>query len=524
MTAARIICFLSLSASLQASDLDTIGVTLLKQVDPSLQGSGVKVAQVESPLDGSSPPPFEVGPAAVGQPAALFTWISGSGTSSVFTNTAGVESFHADLVGGNFYGATNGAAPQVNHVDNYEANQYINNVVAPLVSSQGRVVNQSFIVDPSFEQLVNTDYDNYAAQYGTLFVSGIAGVNNVRPICAPGTSYNGIGVSAYGAFNLPGPTSDGRCKPDIASPDQAQAPNGAVSYATAYASGAAAILVQAAKRGDGGANTNGASDLRNIKALLLNGAVKPAGWTNSPATPLDALYGAGIVNVFNSWMQLKGGQRAFIESTTVTSGAAHPPGANTNNVAVLSGWDTNSISTTTSQDRINHYYFKLTGTNSFTFTATLVWNKQLGKTSINDLNLFLYNTANSNLVASSISAVDNVEHLSLPQLAPGRYDLQVLKKGSATQVSAAETYALAFDMFNLRLNIARSNNLVVVSWPLTPAGFRLQSSSALNPASWTSVIATVNVDTNASRNVVTLSSGGANQFYRLLRPTTDFGL
>jgi len=509
--------FLAGAFSLQAGDLDTIGVTVLRQVDPTLTGSGVKVAQPEAPY--TNPNEFEVNPASVGQPVSLFTYIStNGGIVTGYPNSAGVESGHADTVGGNFYGIDHGVATNVSHVDNYAVDNYFNHYIyhgLPLVNP-ARVVNQSFIFDPADELVANTNYDDYAAQYGTIFVSGIAGANNVEPICAPGTCYNGIGVGAYGVFYLPGPTTDGRCKPDITAPDQAQVP-GAVSYATAYVSGSAAILIQAANRGDGGANTNAADDLRTVKALLLNGAIKPGGWTNGEATPLDARYGAGLVNIFNSWKQLKGGKNAFIESTTSSSGGAHPPGPNTNNEPTLAGWDYNSISTTPTQDRVNHYYFNLSGGYVFALTATLVWNKQDGAANINNLNLFLYNTANSNLVMCSTSMVDNVEHVYLPALAAGRYDLQVLKKGSANQISTAETYALAFEMFTMQLSARLTNGNVVISWPVAPTGFQLQSAASLNPpVSWTAVPDTVLV-TN-SQNVVTLSAGVGNQYFRLYRP------
>ena len=45
---------------MQAGDLDTIGVTVLRQVDPTLTGSGVKVAQPEYPDPGVSD--YEVSP------------------------------------------------------------------------------------------------------------------------------------------------------------------------------------------------------------------------------------------------------------------------------------------------------------------------------------------------------------------------------------------------------------------------------------------------------------------------------
>ena len=517
-----IIVFLAGAVSLRGGDLDTTGVTLLRQIDPTLNGSGVRVGHTESPVSGSTPPPFEVNPAAAGQPTNLFTWISSIGTATSYTNSVGTESWHANLVGENFYGIPGGIATNVNHVDNYEASWFFNHYIYNGLSISARVVNQSFIFIPLYEVLVNTNYDNYAARYGTIFVSANGGTNDVKPICAPGTSYNGISVGAYNAFSLPGPTTDGRCKPDIVAPDQAQFPGGAASYTTPYVSGSAAVLVQAANRGDGGADTNAAGDLRTIKALLLNGAIKPGDWTNGTATPLDARYGAGVVNVFNSWKQLKGGQHDFIESTTNNGGGAHPPGANTNNEAALTGWDYNSITNSGSgsnrKEQVNHYYFNLpAGSNNvFTLTATLVWNKQNGATAINNLNLFLYNAGNSNLVACSTSAVDNVEHIFLPTLAAGRYDLQVLKSTN-TWVSAGETYALAFEIFNLPLSVGLTNKNSVISWPVSPTGFQLQSAAGLNPpVSWTDVTNAVALTSN--QNVVSLSAGSGIRFFHLKRP------
>ena len=504
--------------SLRAGDLDTIGVTVLRQVDPTLTGANVPVAQPEATATQNGND-FEVDPANVGKPVTLFTYVSTNGEQAAgYPNSLGVDSSHADAVGNNFYG-TNGAATNVSSVDNYNANYFIGNFIissARQLLHSARVVNQSFIVDYADDLLVDTNYDNYAARYGTIFVSGLNGANNQPPFCPPGDCYNGIGVNGFGVFYLPGPTADGRCKPDIAAPDREQS-SGAVSYATPYVSGSAALLLQAANRGDGGSNTSAAGDLRTIKALLLNGAIKPYAWTNGSSTPLDARFGAGVVNVFNSWEQMKGGKHAFIESTSVSSGAPHPPGANMNNVPALAGWDTNAVSTSASQDTVNHYYFNLPGGSSFTLTATLVWNKQDGAGAINNLDLFLYGTAGGNLVTCSTSLVDNVEHIYLPALPAGRYDLQVMKAGSAGQVSASEAYALAFEIFNLPLQARWTNGNAVVSWPVAPTGFQLQSAASLTPpVSWTAVTNAVSVTTN--QNVVTLSPGGSSQFFRLTYP------
>jgi hypothetical protein len=499
------------STVLQGSNLDIVGVTLLRQFDPALQGNGIRVAQVEASTT-NVPPPFEVNPATVGQPTSLFTYLSSYGTSSTFPNAVGAESGHADAVGNNLYGTSQGVAPQVSHVDNYDANYFYSSIVSPasMPTISARIVNQSFIFNQS--TTVEQDYDDYATKRNTLFISG-AGYNadQVHPAA---TAYNGLGVGVSDDANPPfGPTPDGRCKPDII------APGTVASYATPYVAGSAAVLLQAALRGDGGSNLSAATNFLTLKALLLNGAIKPAGWTNSPTVPLDYRKGAGVVNGFNSWMQLKGGKRASIESTSVSTNAPHPPGSNLNNEPVLVGWDYSGITNTASTDRINHYYFNLSGTNTYTLTATLVWNRQQTQTAINDLNLFLYDTASGNPVAFSISTVDNVEHLWLPQLNPGRYDLQVLKHGTANQVSNNESYALAFEMFSMQLNIAPTNDSVIITWPVAPAGFTLQSTESLTPpVTWSPVNASVSVNTNISQNAVIIPMTSSNRFFRLQRP------
>jgi len=133
------------------------------------------------------------------------------------------------------------------------------------------------------------------------------------------------------------------------------------------------------------------------------------------------------------------------------------------------------------------------------------------------LNLFVYNTANSNLVTCSTSMVDNVEHIFLPSLPAGRYDLQVLKRESIIQISLSENYALAFEMFTMPLNTRLTNGNVVISWPLAPTGFRLQATTSLAPpVSWASVTNAVSVTNN--QDVVALPVDGGNQFFRLISP------
>ncbi|HUA68921.1 MAG TPA: S8 family serine peptidase [Candidatus Saccharimonadales bacterium] len=509
--------------------LNAIGVTLLRSVVTNADGTGVRVAQPEA--QGTNiPPDFEVNPgnASVQQPTSLFTYINTNGSVSSFPNSLGTESGHADDVAGNFYGTPSGVATNVAHVDNYNGSFFYAYIIAAILPTNiyDRVVNQSFIfgyvpseVPVSQQQQLDSQFDNYAAQYNTLFVSGAGnGGPGSGTVAPPSTCYNGISVGAYGyAGSSVGPTEDnGRAKPDIT------APAGATSFSTPQVAGAAAVLMQTGLRGDGGNDTNAVADIRTVKALLLNGAVKPADWTNDPPSPLDPRYGAGILNVFNSYEQLAGGEHGYIVATSVPSGGAHPPPGATGSLGALSGWDFNTNTSGTNSDEINHYYFDVTngGNAAFTATATLVWNRQQNQGGINNLDLFLYNAANSNLVICSTSMVDNVEQVFVPQLAPGRYDLQVWKAGGIpgmSIVSFSETYALAWEFSSTFLTPKLSNGNLLLSWPIYPDGFVLASATNLaTPVVW-STNTPLPVVTNG-QNWILVSPTNASQFFRLQPP------
>jgi hypothetical protein len=501
----------------RAAYLDTIGVTLLQAVT-NLNGAGVTVGQAEA--GNESPTNWEVNPGDVGQPTNRFTYFYGTSpyavvsSTNTYPNSLGGPSGHAGIVAGVYYGMPGGVATNVAHVNNYEANTFINHYVYLGNTISERIVNQSFTYG-SYDTNADQIYDNYAAQNGVLFVTG-AGFNG-QPVYSPATCYNGIGVGST-AFNSPnGPTLDGRSKPDIIASDFAE-----TSYTTPQVAGAAALLMQAGLRGDGGSGgtTNLAVDIRTLKALLLNGAVKPAGWTNSPATPLHPLYGAGMVNVFNAYYQLIGGKRGYVVSASVTTNSPHPPTGATGTVSVLNGWDFNTNSSSASTDGVNHYFFNVTNGQhnaAFMVAATLVWNRHKNTNIINNLDLFLYDTASSNLVLCSTSRVDNVEHLWWPQLPQGRYDLQVLKSGGTNVVSNPETYALAWAFAAPTLNLTKSGTNVALMWPVYPAGFRAETTSSLESPAWNISNPSSSVVTN-SMNRLILNVTDAQQFFRLRQP------
>ena len=516
-------CILLLCASVHAQSPNTVGLTLLQEFTTNLNGAGIRVGQPEA--EDSAPPDatnnWEVNPAAIPRSVTNFTWYSNGLSSATFPNSLGIQSDHADSVGGIFYGPS-GVATNVAHVDNFEANTYINYVGNNENFSAGAtdaIVNQSYTfgqMDTNSQEAVDSEFDNFSVKFNTLFVSAACNYSIYPRVCAPGTSYNCISVGAYEGDSSVGPTIDnGRCKPDIV------APGGETSFATPDVAGAAALLMQAGRRGDGGANTNCASDMRTIKALLLNGAVKPAQWMNIPPSPLDFTNGAGMLNVFNSYEQLAAGRHTWIFSTNVPMGTAHPPVVTTASVSVLNGWDFNTNNSSSTRDAVNHYVFNVTNGISgsgFTFTTTLVWNRHESETNINNLALYLYNAANSNLVAASTSVVDNVQHVFVRQLPQGRYDLQVWKAGGNNIVSTNEPYALAWEIVSELLKAKESKTNLVLSWPVYPAGYTVAFASTITPpVAWSTTGIPSPVITN-SQNVVTIPLNGSLQFFRLQTP------
>ena len=469
-----------------ASILNQIGATQLAAMHPNLNGAGVVVAQVEA--GGNN---FEADPNAVGQSTSgFFTYVDSTGAADT-TYSSGDGSGHATTVGNFFYGGAGyGVAAGVSHVYNYSSSYFLASVVggasgntpvmpttaiadpvanptqamgngdAPPIPAQ--VVNQSFVITPSAadpyvpvpESYYNIQYDNYTDLYGTIFVSGVGDGTYTQTfpnseINPPATAYNSIAVGAYGGQTGVGPTADGRSKPDLV------APGSATSFSTPLVSGAAALLVQAGDRGTGYSVGDGltpdtyasaATDERTIKALLLNGAVKPAGWSQTYTNAfgqtqtgaLDPRYGAGVLNVYDSYQQLAAGREAPTSTGAGVGGAVEKSAV---------GWDFNTLSTV---NQANTYKFNLASVpsgSSYTLTATLVWNVGLtpydGMQSLNNLQLQLYGP-NGQLVSAGASLVDNVQELYLQNLSAGQYNLVVTGIPGGV-FGAATPYALAFN-------------------------------------------------------------------------------
>lgn len=372
-------------------------------------------------------------------------------TGKTITNkgTTTTASAHASLVGTYFYGGISSIVPATTLVDVYNANDWINTQGIAYTSGavppteDRRVQNHSWISVYGSEYTA-TEINSTATRADTRLdfainrdgFSSVVGVNNGASTTLPALlcqSYHTISVGLYNGAHSAGLTAydgAGRMKPDVVAFD------GATSFATPQVSGAAGLLSQKLRDTSAySAVLTGTGDYPRItKALILAGAAKDqlSSWTRaSTAKPYDAVYGAGALNVFLSYRILVAGRQA----------------ASTTTVVAETGWDVTTASTTSTRT----YLFDVpAGSVQSRFSAALTWHRAVTTTqamagtggTLANLDLTLYNATGTTIgtqVDASLSTVDNVEHIYLPTLAPGRYALRV-SSSSATSTR----YALAW--------------------------------------------------------------------------------
>ena len=176
------------------------------------------------------------------------------------------------------------------------------------------------------------------------------------------------------------------------------------------------------------------TDAKVIKSVLMNSADKLANWSHSPTTPLDLNQGAGQMNLESAYLQYTAGEQ---ESGTVTG----------------LGWDHGMLTGSTA----NTYQIGGVVDVGSMIVATLTWNRDVTTDTediesaiytadpLENLELFLYD-ANDLLspVASSISSLDNVEHLFLSAPTSGNYVFEVRAAGGS--VMNPTSYSLAWDV------------------------------------------------------------------------------
>jgi hypothetical protein len=406
---------------LKADFKDDIEYTKLKNEYGSglPSGSGVKMTQVEYMRGGYW--------------AASATGELAGKSLTYVTNTFGGYSSHANEVGAYLGGNVTSITPGVTGWSGFEATNYCGSQCLKIGQSSAPIVATADVENHSWagndinfcvETLKRMDYrierDNVIALVGmdngasTTFSHMLANAYNV---IAVGTS--------TGDHPHSGSTLEvlGRQKPDLVGTATW------TSYATPIVASCATLLVDEIKR------TSSLAEARHplvIKALLMAGATKEEfpGWSHTSAQPLDAIYGAGEVNIYNSYKMLLAGRQQASSASQLN----------------ISGWDTSQTTTVTKK----LYYINVPTGKTLQLSAVLAWYRHVQPDSgwytlvsvVNNLNLTLWNADSSyNLlskVTESLSTIDNVEHIYEKTLAPGVYALEVVAPVSG------EKYGLAW--------------------------------------------------------------------------------
>ena len=406
----------SFSTVAQAQWKSEVGYTqLLAEIGAALEdGTGVLSAFIEAPdAQGDYMPDLS------NSQFSGKTFILGSGPSGV--------SSHSSSVGNRFYGNFSSMSPglggALNPITGFEANDWLGNELnfnsgADPLFQNFNVSNHSYVgsgnaaVDLNILRRVD-----FAINQSEMLT--VVGTNNGAANPLPtllSHSYNTITVGRTSGGHASGFTTiygAGRTKPEIVAPETA------TSFSTPIVSGAAAILHEA------GAGTN-AVRVEPLKAILLAGATKDEfpTWDRTATRPLDEVFGAGELNIYNSYHILQGGE---------TNGSTSDP-----TFAVTEeGWDYEPAIVAGTD---LFYEFEVAANSVMDeLSIILTWNMDIidlnGSAAIFDpqeslanMDLAFFNSTGgflNTMIDQSISSVDNIEHIYLQDLAAGTYHLRV---------------------------------------------------------------------------------------------------
>ena len=470
---------------LQPQALNHAGIYELRQIDPNLTGSGVTFAVVcrsITYIDGE--PQNDYRPStkhnclkgeqlSFHDQAELPASISPHSTA-ICSILLGEDPNASNPQLGQFY--YQGTAPKA-QADIYEFWHFLINNVFPGSPPDADIVTAG--IGNQFEDWWTRGIESLAERYGLIVVAGIGNGSNVHdPLLYPGAAANVIGVGVVDSVNTEnlaanlahfslaypehssfGPTSDGRCKPDIVAGGNCLAadsnepnhygPTGNwSSFSTPIVAGTIGLLVQKAKQDpnlSSAASPEGGNCV--IKAILLNSATKLPYWHKGRLTegddhqvPLDYIQGAGMLNAVGAYKQLIAGlNKPGYVSTT--------------------GWDNNLLDK--SENSQNIYKITLTEPADKFITATAVWNKHYNSVypfeplPEKDSNLWLELWAvdaedpnNDYLLDYSDSSADNLEHIHC--LADANYInyeiiLSISDIDDPNQIDTTQRYGLAWN-------------------------------------------------------------------------------
>lgn len=386
-------------AHAEQSILDQLGLAQLKrELGPDVPtGRGIEVGHVEG-LDASAYMP-DTGDQRFEQ----VNFIAASGT--------GASDGHATATCGMIYGSE-GLARGVTDVHMFAVRDWLGDGYLRVGKrfdpprSGIRVFNHSWISDPPGVAAVHVlrRVDEVIDKRGVIMVVGVNNRAASRLPALLGSAYNVIAVGHYDGDSSGGRTridGEGRCKPDVV------APGGLTSFATAAVTGMVARLLETA-------DTMGGDAARPqvIKAALLAGCAKTANWSNSEQHPLAEHVGAGRVRIDRSYNVLR---RGPLEGRRITS---------------RYGWVFAQIG-----DAPHQWSFDApAGAGEASIVA--VWHRRAAPAKLGDIDLVLYRLDEQgvrHVERASRSKVDNVEHIYLPRLEPGRYVLEAQRLDDADE-------------------------------------------------------------------------------------------
>ena len=462
-----------------ASYQDNIGYSMLQaELGSSLpSGSGVNVSLVEAATSwvdhDANPETYNV-PVYLPDPAN--SQFSGKTLNIMSGSESGLYSSHATGTGSLFFGNSS-QSPGINNIDCFLADHWIGTgflnsgygTLKPL-SSSSRVATHSWVgsftsTDDNCKLLRRLDWVVETDEF--IQVAAMNNGSTNRPLL--GSSFNAITVGRTdsnhprGSFDLDSTYTAGRVRPDIV------APMSTTSSATPVVASAVALLVDTGHSNPGlstdpvithTTNRNGdtiynAERSEVIKAALMAGADRytdndiEANITDYRADAgdrtdngLDIRFGAGQVNIFNSYHIIAGGEQNSFEDLENTDGEIN-----------LAGFDYDpSFGGLAGSNSKASYYFT-TEEEDLMLTASLVWNIAIdggsedifnGAAELYDFDLYLHDITDAMILGSSESTVNNTENLWVFLEDNHDYMLQVLPGKS--QEEFQWDYALAWQM------------------------------------------------------------------------------
>ncbi len=495
----------------RAQLLQYLGLNDLSEVNSQTEA----VAMVEASPSGTYMPVAGLG---------TFTPTSGDYTALSFTNvtnTASGASSHASTVASRFFHPTLSLLPNLSLVHSYSAEGFVTDALklngTQITPLTGSVTSHAWIGNLNDPEVTAT-YADYLHRFDYLASSGnslmVAGLNNGSSSTVPslwGSSYNSISVGRISGNHSSGDTlttyedysiTGGRTKPDIVSNDST------TSYATGQVASGAGFLY-------GVANSSGLSNITENthlqRAILLSGASKDrfiSGWNNAStlateSRPLDPTWGAGELNIYNGYRIIESGQYnnsdsfyrswdiAELDSTPVTYTLTIPEQASGAEVNITACWNR-----------------KITETAQGSFLSrTYTYSPE----PLADVRLELSGgTLTSPIVCDS--ALDNVEHIHVPNLEPGTYTIQVSNKDGASS-PASVAIAWRADLTEASPpNIEITDETLTVDNALPHVRYEILSSEDLE--TWTTIGEVT--PTSPSIEWALPTSASTEQFYQLV--------